>query len=61
MANKFRFTNEKCPVCNNTFNPDDDIVVCPECGTPTAKKCPGCGKDVKSGIKFCPECGQKLG
>ncbi len=39
MANKFRFTNEKCPVCNNTFNPDDDIVVCPECGTPHHREC----------------------
>ncbi len=39
MANKFRFTNEKCPVCNNTFNTDDDIVVCPECGTPHHREC----------------------
>ena len=39
MANKFRFTNEKCPVCNNTFNHDDDIVVCPECGTPHHREC----------------------
>lgn len=37
--NRFRFTNEKCPVCNNTFNPDDDIVVCPECGTPHHREC----------------------
>ncbi len=37
--NKFRFTNEKCPVCNNTFNSDDDIVVCPECGTPHHREC----------------------
>ena len=39
MANKFRFTNEKCPVCNNTFNTDDDIVVCPDCGTPHHREC----------------------
>lgn len=37
--NRFRFTNEKCPVCNNTFNSDDDIVVCPECGTPHHREC----------------------
>lgn len=37
--NKFRFTNEKCPVCNNTFNSDDDIVVCPDCGTPHHREC----------------------
>ena len=36
---KFRFTNEKCPVCNNTFKHDDDIVVCPECGTPHHREC----------------------
>ena len=39
MANKFRFTNERCPVCNNTFEHDDDIVVCPECGTPHHREC----------------------
>ncbi len=39
MANKFRFTNEKCPVCNNTFKEDDDIAVCPECGTPHHREC----------------------
>ncbi len=37
--NKFRFTNEKCPVCNCTFKEDDDIVVCPECGTPHHREC----------------------
>ena len=39
MANKFRFTNEKCPVCNSIFKEDDDIVVCPECGTPHHREC----------------------
>ncbi len=39
MANKFRFTNEVCPVCNTTFKEDDDIAVCPECGTPHHRKC----------------------
>ena len=39
MANKFRFTNEKCPVCNSVFTEDDDIVVCPECGTPHHREC----------------------
>lgn len=37
--NKFRFTNEKCPVCNSTFKEDDDIAVCPECGTPHHREC----------------------
>lgn len=37
--NKFRFINENCPVCNNEFQPDDDIVVCPLCGTPHHREC----------------------
>lgn len=40
MSNKdFRFLNEKCPVCNNSFKQDDDLVVCPECGTPHHREC----------------------
>ncbi len=35
----FRYTNEKCPVCNDTFKSDDDIVVCPFCGTPHHREC----------------------
>ena len=37
--NNFRFLNEKCPVCNNNFKDDDDIVVCPHCGTPHHRDC----------------------
>lgn len=37
--NKFRFLNEKCLVCNNSFKEDDDIVVCPHCGTPHHREC----------------------
>lgn len=29
----------KCPVCQNTFTQDDDVVVCPECGTPHHREC----------------------
>lgn len=29
----------KCPVCNKQFNDGDDIVVCPECGTPHHREC----------------------
>lgn len=39
MANNFRFLNEKCPVCNETFENDDDIAVCPECGAPHHRQC----------------------
>lgn len=29
----------KCPVCNRQFKDGDDIVVCPECGTPHHREC----------------------
>lgn len=32
-------SNEKCPVCNNNFTQEDDIVVCPKCGTPHHRNC----------------------
>lgn len=28
-----------CPVCHRVFEKDDDIVVCPECGTPHHREC----------------------
>lgn len=34
-----RYTGEICPVCKNTFTEDDDVVVCPDCGTPHHRKC----------------------
>ncbi len=33
------FTGRKCIVCDNTFEKGDDIVVCPECGTPYHRSC----------------------
>lgn len=33
------FIGEKCPVCNNRFTAEDDIVVCPECGAPHHREC----------------------
>ena len=33
------FIGEKCPVCNNKFTADDDVVVCPECGAPHHREC----------------------
>lgn len=35
----FRYTGNLCPVCNENFNPEDDIVVCPLCGTPHHRQC----------------------
>lgn len=37
MANKY--TGEKCIVCGEEFKEDDELVVCPDCGTPYHKKC----------------------
>lgn len=33
------YIGEKCPVCGKEFTTDDDIVVCPECGTPHHRAC----------------------
>ncbi|MBP5579454.1 MAG: DUF2628 domain-containing protein [Ruminococcus sp.] len=33
------FIGEICPVCNEAFTADDDIVVCPDCGTPHHRAC----------------------
>lgn len=33
------FTEYKCPICNEQFKKDEDIVVCPECGTPQHRAC----------------------
>jgi hypothetical protein len=33
------YKNEKCIACNKTFQENDDIVVCPQCGTPYHRDC----------------------
>lgn len=33
------FENMACPVCKKKFTSDDDIVVCPDCGTPQHRAC----------------------
>lgn len=33
------FFKYKCPVCDQQFKSSDDIVVCPECGTPHHREC----------------------
>lgn len=33
------YTGEKCAFCTVSFTEDDDIVVCPECGSPHHRKC----------------------
>ena len=39
MDNYFRYSYEKCPICEKEFANDDDIVVCPLCGTPHHRDC----------------------
>lgn len=34
-----KYTGEKCYGCGEIFSSDDDIVVCPECGTPYHRHC----------------------
>ena len=33
------FNGQKCPACGRNFDQDDDIVVCPVCGTPQHRSC----------------------
>ena len=33
------YTGQKCVLCKKVFEEDDDIVVCPECGSPHHRKC----------------------
>lgn len=37
--NKMRYENSICDGCKNEFKQGEDIVVCPECGTPQHRKC----------------------
>ena len=32
-------TGEKCFVCGQVFTDNDDVVVCPDCGTPYHRAC----------------------
>ena len=33
------YTGAKCKVCQEPFKDGDDIVVCPDCGTPYHREC----------------------
>ncbi|MBQ8825643.1 MAG: zinc-ribbon domain-containing protein [Oscillospiraceae bacterium] len=34
-----KYTGTKCIVCSEKFKDEDDVVVCPECGTPYHRSC----------------------
>ena len=34
-----KFTGSECIICQKRFTEDDDIVVCPDCGTPYHREC----------------------
>ena len=59
--NYFRYLNQKCPVCGKEFTGEDDIVVCPLCGTPHHRDCykknGECGNFDKhnEGFRWAPE------
>lgn len=36
-----KYTGNICPGCQQPFNDDDDVVVCPECGSPQHRECYG--------------------
>ena len=50
------YTGYLCPVCHKRMESKDDIVVCPECGTPCHRKCwevrGGCANAGKHGTGF---------
>lgn len=34
-----KYVNQECPHCEKVFKKDDDVVVCPVCGTPQHREC----------------------
>lgn len=56
-----KYENQSCPVCNVLFNSEDDVVVCPECGTPHHRNCyfsnGGCKNEAlhKEGYSYAPK------
>lgn len=50
------FEHDVCPVCGQPFAPSDDVVFCPECGTPHHRACwvqhGGCANEQEHGSGF---------
>ena len=69
-----QYIGAECPVCHQRFTAEDDIVVCPECGTPHHRACWAqlghCANEEMHGKDFnyeapkgqagtvCPSCGK---
>ncbi|MBP3559631.1 MAG: DUF2628 domain-containing protein [Clostridia bacterium] len=49
------FNKYSCPLCGQAFNDTDDVVVCPDCGTPHHRECwfnnGKCANSERHGIK----------
>ena len=35
----YDYSGQKCAICQKEFSPGDDVVVCPDCGTPYHRAC----------------------
>lgn len=73
---KFATNNKFCPHCGDKYNPcptcgadnDEKAKRCVSCGTflssdnyvVSGQVCGKCGTPVQPGLKFCPECGNKI-
>ena len=55
-GNDMTFEHDVCPICAQPFAPSDDVVVCPDCGTPHHRGCwmqlGGCANADKHGQDF---------
>ncbi len=38
-GNKLNYVGEKCAACGQVFTEEDDVVVCPDCGSPHHRNC----------------------
>lgn len=48
-----------CRACGGDLPVRDDLRFCPWCGADQeVRTCDGCGSELESGWKFCPECGE---
>lgn len=47
-----------CPHCKASVSAGK---FCPECGKPLMEICPKCNQPLQPGVKFCANCGEKLG